>query len=308
MFPIAQRHILFAHCFKGQSQWRENIQRFSNANGEILDLEFLNWDNGRRVAAFGVAAGYAGMAVGLITWARQQLALRDKCRQMTVQKLHPYHDKEQLIADIRSLLDQVGKTPKVLVIGALGRCGKGSIDLAEAVGINGDDLIRWDMEETKRGGPFPELLDVDILVNDIYLMDKIAPFLTRQMIDEKPQRRLTVFVDVSCDVGNPNNPLNLIDDITTFDAPSRRIVEADESTNPLDVIAIDHLPSLTPKESSIDFCSQLLEHLINLKDIDFSQPVTETSGSDHSEGTEAQRVWTRARALFLKKVNESHQN
>jgi len=305
MFSIAQRHVLFAHCYKGQSNWRENIDRFASVNGEILDLEFLNWDNGRRVAAFGVAAGYAGMAVGLIVWARQQLALKNGTA-MSVEKLHPYLQKEDLISEIRSLLDQVGRIPKVLVIGALGRCGKGSIDLAESVGVSGDDnLVKWDMEETKRGGPFPELLDVDILVNDIYLMGKIAPFLTKQMIDEAPQRRLTVFVDVSCDVGNPNNPLNLIDDITTFDVPSRRIVEANESTQPLDVIAIDHLPSLTPKESSIDFCSQLLEHILNLKDVDFSLPVTESSGSDLNEGTEAQRVWTRARALYVKKVNES---
>lgn len=31
------------------------------------------------------------------------------------------------------------------------------------------NLIKWDLEETKSGGPFKEILDVDVFVNCIYL-------------------------------------------------------------------------------------------------------------------------------------------
>jgi saccharopine dehydrogenase (NAD+, L-lysine-forming) len=306
-FEIAHRHIFFAHCYKNQANWKDSIRRFSEGKGEILDLEFLNFDNGRRVAAFGFAAGYAGCAIALLVWARQQLALKNGT-EMNIGKLNPYESKEDLVRDITQALQDVGRTPKILVIGALGRCGKGSVDLAQSVGVTGDNLLQWDLAETQRGGPFAELLDVDILVNDIYLMGKIPPFLTRQMIDDadkEGKRKLSVFVDVSCDVGNPNNPLPLIDNCTSFDSPSHRIIQATGSVQPLDVIAIDHLPSLTPKESSIDFVSQLVEHLINLKDVDFTQTVEESV--DNSTGTESQRVWTRARALFNKKVAESQQ-
>jgi len=43
-----------------------------------------------------------------------------------------------------------------------------------------DDILKWDMEETAKGGPFREILDVDIFVNCIYLSSRIPPFLTLQ--------------------------------------------------------------------------------------------------------------------------------
>ena len=58
------------------------------------------------------------------------------------------------------------------------------------------------MDETAKGGPFQEILDVDIFVNCIYLSAKIPPFLTSEQIDAAgPDRRLRVVVDVSCEIG-----------------------------------------------------------------------------------------------------------
>ena len=36
-------------------------------------------------------------------------------------------------------------------------------------------------------------------------------------------RKLSVVVDVSCDITSPNNPLPFCDSITTFEHPSRRL-------------------------------------------------------------------------------------
>jgi hypothetical protein len=78
--------------------------------------------------------------------------------------------------------EKCGRLPRVLVIGALGRCGTGACDLAVQVGLPEDLIVRWDMAETAAGGPFPQLLDVDILVNCIYLSQKIPPFITIDML------------------------------------------------------------------------------------------------------------------------------
>ena len=88
--------------------------------------------------------------------------------------------------------------------------------------IHSENILKWDMEETKGGGPFPEILDVDIFVNCIYLMDKIEPFLTAQFIEERGgmDRRLSVVVDVSCDTTNPNNPIPIYSINTTFTEPT----------------------------------------------------------------------------------------
>ena len=36
-------------------------------------------------------------------------------------------------------------------------------------------------------------------------------------------RKLSVVVDVSCDCSNPNNPIPIYNDITTFKSPARQV-------------------------------------------------------------------------------------
>lgn len=84
-----------------------------------------------------------------------------------------------------------------------------------------DDIVKWDMEETAKGGPFQEILDVDIFVNCIYLNSAIPSFMTRdQVIAAGKQRRLSVVVDVSCDTTNPFNPIPIYNINTTFSEPT----------------------------------------------------------------------------------------
>ena len=77
------------------------------------------------------------------------------------------------------------------------------------------------MDETAKGGPFQEILDVDVFVNCIYLSSKIPPFVTREQINAAGlERRLRVIVDVSCDTTNPFNPIPVYDINTTFKEPT----------------------------------------------------------------------------------------
>jgi len=114
------------------------------------------------------------------------------------------------------------------------------------------------MEETKGGGPFKEVLSYDVFVNCIYLSTKIPPFLTKELL-QTSGRRLSVIVDVSCDATNPNNPIPIYDTITTFLNPTVRIIDG---KIPVDVVSIDHLPSLVPYESSKEFGDLLIDHLV----------------------------------------------
>lgn len=84
-----------------------------------------------------------------------------------------------------------------------------------------DNIIKWDMDETAKGGPFQEILDVDIFVNCIYLSSKIPPFVTHEQINAAGSgRRLRVVVDVSCDTTNPFNPIPIYNINTTFKDPT----------------------------------------------------------------------------------------
>ena len=70
--PLTHRHIMFGHAYKGQPAGQVLLKRFKAGGGTLYDLEYLVDETGRRVAAFGYWAGYAGAAVSLKCWAAQQ--------------------------------------------------------------------------------------------------------------------------------------------------------------------------------------------------------------------------------------------
>lgn len=142
-------------------------------------------------------------------------------------------------------------------------------------------------------------------VNCIYLMGSIPPFVTKEQLNAIKDRRLTVIVDVSCDYTNPANPLPVYNEATTFLSPTVRVqlesganichirnpsISADTDTGPLDVVSIDHLPSMIPKESSTDFSNDLLPFLFELSDFAAGKPAP---------------VWDRVLSLFEQKVADA---
>lgn len=264
-FPLTHRHIHFGHMFKDQPGWRQGLARFKAGGGVLYDLENLVGEDGRRVAAFGYWAGFAGAALGLKLWAGQQ----DRAAP-PLGPLHAYANKAAMFSEIDALLDE--RMPRALITGALGRCGKGASDMLEAVGVK---VTKWDMAETASGGPFPEILAHDIFVNAVLAAPGIPVFVPKDAPTQQG-RKLTSIADVSCDPGSAYNPIPIYDRSTTFDDP---IIQIPAEGEPLAVLAIDHLPSLLPIESSEDFSAQLLPSLMALDQPD-------------------QGVWKRAKADF----------
>ncbi|KIC33077.1 saccharopine dehydrogenase [Leisingera sp. ANG-S5] len=262
---LPHRHIMFGHAFKGQHSGKALLERFKSGGGTLYDLEYLVDETGRRVAAFGYWAGYAGAAVTLKAWAAQQRG--ELCGPVGV-----YGGKDALLADLGAELDALNMDrPTAIVIGALGRVGTGAADLCEAMGVA---VTKWDMAETASGGPFPEILAHDLFLNCIFARPGTPVFVPREALTA--DRKLTAIGDVACDPDSDYNPVPVYDRATTWEAPALRVAE-----NPvLDVMAIDNLPSMLPVESSEDYAAQLLPSLLTLTDLD--------SG-----------VWGRAKATFL---------
>ncbi len=268
--PLPHRHIMFGHAYKGQHSGRALLQRFKAGGGTLYDLEYLVDEDGRRVAAFGYWAGFAGAAVTLMAWAAQQAG--GICGPVGA-----YPGKGAMLDDLAARLDAAGAArPSALVIGALGRVGTGASDLCEAVDVN---VTKWDMAETASGGPFPEILDHDIFFNCILARPGTPVFVPQSALSAP--RRLSVIGDVACDPDSDYNPVPVYDRATTWDAPVIRAHDAP----PLDVMAIDNLPSMLPVESSQDFAAQLLPTLLQLSTLDAG-------------------VWARARAEFEQHAKE----
>lgn len=242
-------------------------------------------ERGARVAAFGFSAGFSGAALALLSWAHQLLHPG-----VPLGAVPAFDSAPTLVELVRSSVAKAlplngGKYPKVMIIGALGRCGKGGLESCLAAGIPEESVLKWDMAETARGGPFPEITSADVLLNCVYLgAHRIPPFTTLESLST-PERRLRVICDVSCDPNSENNPIPVYAGYSSFDSPTvptSRAIDGPE----LRIIAIDHLPTMIAREASDEYAGLLLPSLLQLRD-------------RKKEG-----VWTRAEQTFRERVAE----
>ena len=272
---LEHRHIYFAHAFKGQSDARETLERFRRGGGTLFDIEYLTDEHGKRVVAFGYWAGYVGAALGVLHLAD---ALKAPLAPMGKAELD-----EQLAAAGRAGADEC----LALVTGARGRSGRGA---QQALATAGLPITRWDRQET-RDLHKQAMLGHDLLVNCVVTVVPTTPFVEHD--DLHHERRLRVLADVTCDVTGPTNMLPVNTSTTTWDEPVRRLDEGDPAlpAAPLDVIAIDNLPSLLPREASEGFSADLTPHLLALADAD-------SSGGPSGPWQAARTAFDRATALL----------
>lgn len=265
--PLIHRHIMFGHAYKDQPAGRVLLDRFQAGGGMLYDLEYLVDDNGRRIAAFGYWAGFAGAAVALKCWVAQDAG--DICGPVTRAS-----GKAALVAELGLELAMAeGDLPDVLIIGALGRVGTGAADLCRGLGLR---VTLWDIAETVHGGPFPEVLEHEVFLNCILARPGCPVFVPADALAVE-DRALCVIGDIACDPMSEFSPIKVYDRVTDWASPALRV----HDDPPLDVMAIDNLPSLLPLEASQDFSAQLLPHLLTLDAL-------------------ATGVWTRAAAEFVR--------
>ncbi|MEU8779403.1 saccharopine dehydrogenase [Streptomyces sp. NPDC048606] len=238
---LHHRHVYFGHAYKGQTQGPELLRRFLTGGGTLLDLEYLADAQGRRLAAFGYWAGYAGAALAA-------LHARGRLTAPLVPMPRPELDARLRACPADGL--------RALVIGAGGRSGRGACDALSTAGIR---VTRWGRAET-RALDRAALLDHDILVHAVLTDRPRAPFLTPADLDAAG-RRLSVIADITCDTGSELHLLPVYDRLTDWRTPALRLRPA---PRPLDVIAIDNLPSLVPAEAARAFAADLLPKLLAL--------------------------------------------
>ncbi len=264
--PLRHRHILFGHAYKGQPAGQRLLRRFRAGGGVLYDLEALVDEAGRRVAAFGHWAGFAGAGVAALAHAAQ-------ARGGISGPVARFADSGGMIADVAQALQGL-RPPRVLIIGARGRVGRGAAEFCAALGL---PVTEWDIEETAHGGPFPEVLAHEIFLNCILAAPGCPVFLPATALGMP--RALRVVGDIACDPGAEFSPVRVYDRATDWARPALRVAAGPV----LDVVAIDNLPSLLPVESSLDFAAQLLPHLLALESPDAG-------------------VWARARQAFERHV------
>lgn len=262
---ITNPHIFFAHVYKEQAGWKEMLTRFVNGGADILDIEYMTRENGMRYVAFGYRAGYMGAALSLLHWFSKQSGPSYLDR-----TLQPFENADLLDQTIEKLGQNVQK-PKVLIIGAGGRCGHGAADIYER---HGAEITKWDYEETQNIDR-DAVNDHDILINCAFIKSKTDPFIRKQ--DLKEGTRLSIVTDVGCDPFSDFNPVPIYNHPTSWDKAYIEIRGNGSKT--VDLLAIDNLPSLLPRESSEEFAELMLPHLKVLSNRENEQPWTSAKAS-----------------------------
>jgi saccharopine dehydrogenase (NAD+, L-lysine-forming) len=230
----------FAHCFKGQEGSKETLELLQKCT--FIDYEYMVDHDQKRVISFCAQSGKIGCYLALMAFHLRQIGL--------ISDELPEFDEERY----RSILSTMENIPRVLLIG-YGVAGRRAKEILDQFNI---PTTIWTSKDTPDRSM---ILDHDILLHAIRLPDDpshtVAPFLTR--IDLQIDHRLSVICDISCDLGNPRNTLPIYDSYTSVKQPVRRIDGA------IDLIAINHLPSLEPVVSSQQFSAILRQYMPALR-------------------------------------------
>jgi saccharopine dehydrogenase (NAD+, L-lysine-forming) len=228
-------HLYFTHIFKNQDGSEEIIEKLTTSRAIIYDYEYFLNKKQKRIIAFGFWAGFIGTAIGLIQYYYKSI-------NQNIKNLIPYKDASILFEEVEYFRHFFRKI-NIGIIGVNGRSGRGTRFILERLGIS--NIYGYSRASDKE-----PLTQHNIIINCI----KLSPEDNNIFISEDTLfkfEKLSVIVDISCDIYSKNNPICLKYQNTTFDEPIYKI------NDKLDIIAIDNLPSLLPNDSSEEFSSKL---------------------------------------------------
>ena len=255
-------HIYFSHSYKNQDNSFEILNKFCNSKSILYDFEYFTNYLNKRIISFGYYAGFIGSALGILQYYFKKLYDID------IHNLEPWDSKRDIINDIKYVkrfnIDQIiccerlnnfneifngiyNNEIKIGIIGGYGNCGKGVIELLNIVNF---EYVIIDKENIN----YINLYEFDILYNCILLdenYDKV--WFDKNMIFNKE----IIIVDISCDYSKVNNPIQIYNNPTSYENPVLKYGDY------VDIIAINNLPSLLPKDSSDYFSEKCVELLLD---------------------------------------------
>jgi saccharopine dehydrogenase (NAD+, L-lysine-forming) len=228
-------HLYFTHIFKNQVGSEEIIAKLESSGSILYDYEYFLNKKQKRIIAFGYWAGFIGTALGLLQYYYKSIS-------KDISNLKPYEDASILFEEVEYFIHFFRKI-NIGIIGINGRSGRGSRFFLERLGLS-------NFHGYSRASNKDPLKQHNIIINCIKLSQEVDDIFISQETLPKFDK-LQVIVDVSCDINAKNNPIRLNYQGTTFKAPIHKI------NDKIDIIAIDNLPSLLPKDSSEEFSAKL---------------------------------------------------
>lgn len=281
-----KKYFYFSHTIKKQPYNRKLLKAMLNKNIEMFDHETIVNADRHRLIGFGYYAGLVGAYNGF-----RGLGLRDKL--FTLPKVETLPDLDA----VKSELDKITLPNIKMILSGTGKVTRGAKEILDHLKIRevtDAEYLSKDFNEPvyclidvseynkrKDGGAFnkeefyedPKDYESDFMkyarVSDVFFTGHFygngAPYLFTREDAKRPDFKINLVADISCDVDGPiactlrastiANPFYGYDpkseSETAFDAPGA-----------IAVMAVDNLPCELPKDASEGFGDMFLENVI----------------------------------------------
>lgn len=287
-------YLYFSHTIKEQHYNRQLLKRMLELNIRMVDYEVLTDINGKRIIGFGRYAGIIGCYNGF-------LAIGKRTRTYDLKPAYMCIDRNEMELELKKI---ILPKMKIIVTGA-GKVGNGVIELINLIGIkqvSKDEFLNKNFDQAvfvhlntidynrridgKEGSESDFFSNPKSYKSDFMKFAKQAdffiaghyhaadsPFLFTRDDAKSKDFKIRTVADISCDIDGPVASTIRCSSITNPIYGYNPDTETEDDYRKQDVItvmAVDNLPCELPKDASISFGQNLLEHVLpNLTGYDF---------------------------------------
>lgn len=276
-------YLFFSHTAKKQPYNRELLQEIVQKKITLVDYEYLASQENMRLVAFGRWAGIVGAYNGI-----RGYGLRNGL--FDLRPAHKCHDFNEMLAQLKNVtLPDI----KILITGG-GRVAKGALETLATLKlktVKPSDFLEkvfeepvvcqiepWDYVKRKDGEDFdlqhffyyPEEYESMFLpytrVTDLFIpchyWDPRSPVFLAEEDYRRPDFKISVIADVSCDIKKPVASTLRASTIDKpfygYDPVTGREGDPFDHDN-ITVMAVDNLPGELPRDASVEFADKLVE-------------------------------------------------
>jgi hypothetical protein len=281
-------YMFFSHTFKKQEHNKKLLKAVLEKNIRLIDYELLRDENKMRIIGFGHWAGIVGA----------YNAIRGYSIRYKLHEPKPAHTYDSY-AEMMCHAAKIKLPPIKIIVTGNGRVAHGTMELLDALKIkkiSGKEFLaekKYDMpvyaqidvdEYTKRksGGAFnmehfmtnPQdyennfsrfLPVTDMLISAAY-WDTRAPVLFAAEDMRKPEFRIRIIADITCDIKGsiPSTLRSAIieDPFYGYNPVTEKEELAFTSPKNITVMAVDNLPCELPRDASENFGNTLVEKVL----------------------------------------------
>jgi len=286
-FIAGKKYLFFSHTIKKQAHNKELMHKLIEQKIQMIDYECLTDPNFNRIIGFGYFAGIVGAFN----------AIRAYGKRFSLFELKPAFQCHDLV-ELREELRKVRLTNIKMIVTGNGRVANGAIEMMgllrtrrvtpyefmnysfrEAVytQLHSNDYnesrtgLQWNREEfyahpEKFKSTFAKFTPhCDMLIHCSF-WDPRAPKLFEKSDMKKPDFRLSVIADVTCDINgsipSTTKASSIAEPFYGYNPLTEKTTDYSFDNDVITVMAVDNLPCEIPRDASESFGKELMEKVI----------------------------------------------